>query len=72
MAHYKGSYEAPRWANFKRYLIETCFYHDLELDKLDIDKGWIRESGIFKVSGSDKDILGFAKEFDQAIELYNQ
>ena len=70
MAHYKGWYEAPRWAKFKKYLTETCFYHDLDLE-IDIDKGFIRESGVFKVTGSEKDVSRFITEYHQTAELYN-
>lgn len=71
MGIYKGWYEAPRWANFERYLRETCFFYDLDYE-IDIQKGIIRESGIFKVTGTDENIKKFINDYHQTAELYNK
>ncbi len=69
--YYKGVYSAPKWAKAKRYLEESCFFYDLELEELNIEKGWIRESGFFKVSGLEKDIKAFIKDFNKTTEEFN-
>jgi hypothetical protein len=67
MATYKASWAAR--AGFKRLIIEGCFLYDLEY-RIDVEKGFIREIGVFKVTGTDENVLKFKDYLDRAMELY--
>lgn len=53
----KSYFEGPRWAAFPSFLKKACFMYDLEIVKLDIDGGFIRETVYFQVEGTETNLM---------------
>ena len=70
-ATYKNAWEAPRWAKVSNFIREAAFKYDLEC-KLIVDKGILRESGRFSVTGSSDNINKFKRIFGAAIRDYQR
>jgi hypothetical protein len=62
--------EGPRWANIPSFLKKLCWEMDLEL-KLEVDKGWIRETVFFTVTGEHEVVELFGGRFRESIKAYN-
>ena len=41
----------PRWANFPGAIRDGCWDKGIEIVKLEVDKGWIRETIRFELKG---------------------
>ena len=47
---YRAFWEAPRWVGYETFLRNQAFVLSLVID-IEVEKGWVRESGRFSVSG---------------------
>lgn len=70
MAEWRHIIEGPRWARFPSYLKDECWERGLKLS-LDVDKGFIRETVRFEVSGSQDAVDSFRKHILVAVNLWN-
>lgn len=63
-------YEAPRWAGVASWLKDEAFLAGLDLH-IEVEKGWLRERGRFRVSGPPEVVDDFMDLFDRAGRAYN-
>jgi hypothetical protein len=63
-------YEAPRWAGVASWLKDEAFLAGLELH-IEVEKGWMRERGRFRVTGRPEDVDDFMDLFDRTGRAYN-
>lgn len=70
MAYLKTTYSRPRWAKFETFVRDLAFRLNLEIE-FHSEKGWIFESGRFKLTGSDENISRANKIIKKSIEEYN-
>lgn len=63
---YKGSWEAARWMGVDSAIKRTALALDLDC-KTEVCKGFIFESGIFKVSGDYSSICRFKEWLKNAV-----
>lgn len=61
MGTYRGIFEAPRFAGLPSAIKDAAFQLGLKVDVLDVDKGIIRETVRFSVSGNADMLLVFKK-----------
>lgn len=64
-------YEAPRWAGVSCYLKDQAFLLGVQLE-IEVEKGWIRENGRFRVTGPADKVDQFMAEFEEAGRRYNE
>jgi hypothetical protein len=67
----KSYIEAPRWAAFPKFLKDECFMLNLKIVRLDIDKGWVRETVRFEIEGGESDLLRFKRSLEASVKEYN-
>jgi len=67
----KDVVETPRWAKMPKFIEDICFTLDLDLE-LSVDKGWIRETTRFKVTGTEEKLNSFKEHFEAGVEEYNK
>lgn len=67
----KSYVEGPRWASFPEFLKNACFMYDLKIVQMDIDKGFIRETVRFEVSGTESNLNRLKNAIEAGIEEYN-
>jgi hypothetical protein len=65
----KSTYEAPKWAEVSTFIKNTAWNLNLECE-IEVDKGWFRENGRYKVSGSVEKLDKFKQLFKEAIRIY--
>lgn len=70
-ASYRGIIEAPRWAGVPSALRDIAFMEGVDL-KLDIDKGWVRETVRFSVTGESDFVRRFVRALSASINAYEQ
>ena len=63
-------YEAPRWADVASWLQDEAFLAGLDLH-IEVEKGWLRERGRFRVTGHPEDVDDFMDRFYRAGCAYN-
>jgi len=68
---YKSWVECPRFARFISFLRKLVFMFDLKLESLAEDKGFIRSTYFFEVSGTEQAIESFKSYLCRAIDSSN-
>jgi hypothetical protein len=63
---------APRWSDLSSYIRVGCDILGLELRYLTVNKGWIRETITFAVSGPVADVRKFETRMQADMEEYNE
>ena len=65
----KSTYSAPRWAKVGSFIKDLSYLYDLDCH-VEVETGWLRESGRFSVTGEEEDIQAFKERFLHAVEDY--
>lgn len=65
----KSMIEAPRWAGASKFIKNLAWELGLEL-QIEVDKGFIRETVRYKVSGTESKLRNFQRIFEQSCAEY--
>lgn len=68
---FKGMMELPRWADGRTFLKNLAFATNCEIE-IDSEKGWIRETIWYKVTGTCENISNFERRYDSVVNSYNR
>lgn len=68
---FKGMMELPRWADGKTFLKNLAFMTDCDIE-MDSEKGWLRETIWYKITGTNDSISSFSVQYDRAINNYSR
>ena len=63
--------EAPRWAGLSTFLRKVAWMLDLDI-KINIEKGFIRETVFFEVEGTESKLLRFKEITEDVSRDYNK
>lgn len=66
----RSSIEAPRWAKLPTFLRELAWRLDCEIE-VQSEKGWIRETVMFEVRGTEEKLVAFKQNLEKATAEYN-
>lgn len=69
---YESYISGPKWGNLKQALWESTRYYGLKLKILDTDRGWLRETIYFEVTGSSKSLQDFSNHLTEAVKENNK
>lgn len=70
-SRFKTYIEGPRWAGTEKFLIRTANEFDLEIETR-VDRGWIRETVYFTVTGSHDNLERFKSRVQRALLEMNR
>ena len=62
--------EAPRFAKFPSWLKDAVWGTDMKLE-MEVDKGWLRETVRFKVTGPQAQLDRLMSAFEETLDDYN-
>lgn len=68
---FKSYIEGPRWACIPTYLRKLAIIVDVEID-VNVDKGFLRETVFYEVTGTESKLQKFKKIFAQSIKEYGK
>lgn len=71
MATFRNVIHGPRFAGIPKFIKNECWKRGLSLE-IQEDKGWIRETVRFAVSGEDEAVKEFEDVFWMTLKSYNQ
>jgi hypothetical protein len=71
MARWRDVVEGPRWAAFPSFLRDECWKRDLDNVKIEVEKGWVRETVRFDISGPDDAIASLQRDIESVMVAYN-
>ena len=72
MTSVKSYVSCLRWAGAKKALFSLANRHGLEFKVLDEDKGWLRHTLYFEVSGETLNVADFFDDLERSVEAYNR
>lgn len=61
--------ELPKWARFSDFLQKECMGRNVRLS-FNINKGWIRETTFFTITGKRKDVIPLWNYIQECLENY--
>lgn len=71
-AFVKATWSGLRAAGFESLIRDVCFLNDVSIISLEVEKGWLRESGRFKIEGDESALRKVQRIIKQSIEEYNE
>lgn len=71
MAIWRDHINGPRWANLPTAIKNACWELGLNV-KIEIDKGWIRETVRFSIEGSKDELEALREAFARGVSEYNE
>ena len=63
--------KALRWAGVEGFIRTLAWEHGLDVDRMEVDKGWIRVTIRYQVSGFESDLHRFRRAMRAAVKEYN-
>lgn len=72
MAAWESYVEGPRWAKVGNAIRKGVMDFGIDLDYMHVEKGLLRETTFFKISGEDERVVAFRDSLLDALDDYNR